>query len=151
MSISETAKSILDYVKEEGKVSGGNVKSDLGLKDSEFKKAKDELKTYGLVELGRGRGGTLTHVEGVPLPTEAPKRSRSEMLADAREEKAAKSKQSKKNKKMVEDGLKQANKDYPKHAGIIEFDSISLKDGIVYIRLWDEGKTKASTVGYYVD
>jgi hypothetical protein len=154
MPISETAKTILEYVKENGgKLTGGIVKSELGLKDSEFKSAKGELKTYGLVELGRGRGGTITYIEGVPLPTEAPKRSRSEILADAREEREAKSRQAKKYKKIISDVLEKAAQDYPQlhEDNLLEFDSAVLNEGIAYVRLWDEGHNKATTVGYYID
>jgi hypothetical protein len=147
MPISDTAKDVLEYLKENGpKLSGGVVKDGLSIKDSEFRKAKDELKTYGLVELGRGRGGTLSYIEGVPLPTEAPKRSRAEIMAAAREEKEAKSKQLKKYRKMVEKGLEKAKEDYPDKD--LEFDAINLKEDIVFVRLWDKGR--ADVVGYYV-
>lgn len=149
MALTDTSKQVLEYVKKNGgKLSGGIIKGELGLKDSEFKKAKTELKQYGLVELGRGRGGTITVVEGVPVPEETPKRTRAEIMADAREEKEAKKRENKKHKKMVEIGLEKASKDYPD--SVLEFDSVNLKEEIVFVRLWNEGKTKAEVVGYYV-
>lgn len=146
MPISDTAKSVLDFVKENGKVSGGTVKDCLSLKNSEFIEAKNELKTYGLVEVGRGRGGTITHVEGVPLPTEAPKRSRAEILADAREEKAEKKREQQKYKQRIDEAIKKATKSYPDNT--IELDFYSPNEDIVWVRLWDKGHTKAKVIGY---
>lgn len=96
MNISTDARRVFNLLPADGRrLSGIKVKDSLTLGSIEFKKAKRELKAEGLIELGKGRGGTLGRVEGAELP-EAPEEERKptieENLAHAREEKAAKSK-----------------------------------------------------------
>lgn len=105
--ISDNAKIIFDLLPDDGEALTGNqIKEQIEFGAESFKNAKKELKEAGCVTLGRGRGGSVKKIVGAELPKAAPKLSRSELMAAAREEKVAKSKQQKQideTKKLVED------------------------------------------------
>ena len=73
------------------KISGGKLKDITGLNTTQVQDAKAELKEAGLIVLGRGRGGTLSRVEGATVERPV-KKTKEEALEIAREEKSAKSK-----------------------------------------------------------
>lgn len=85
---------VFDYLKGKGKVSGGTVRSDLELSRTQWTKIKLELAELGLVELGRGRGGTIKLLTD-EKPPEEKKISKAERMAHAREEKESRSKEQK--------------------------------------------------------
>jgi DNA-binding transcriptional regulator YhcF (GntR family) len=96
ISLTPLAQNIYNYLPTDGSgVSGGKVKEHLAEGNTkpspdEFKKAKQELKEAGLVELGRGRGGTLKRRTDVEAPAPIEKKSKEELLEIAREEKTRK-------------------------------------------------------------
>lgn len=145
------AQKVFEYLEGKGKVSGGTVKADLDLKDSEWRKVKDELKEAGVVTTGRGRGGTITRIDGAEPPAEATKKlSKTEIMAAAREEKVAKSKVMKFHQEIKEYGEKIAAEKFPENrteVHVIRADYNSYW-GEFHIWVWDGKKAKPHQ-GFY--
>lgn len=112
--ISDQAKRVFDLLPQDGsKISGIKVKDKLTLSALDYQKAKDELRAEGLVELGKGRGGTIGRVEGVETPEVVTKKTKEESLEIAREEKAARTKAQRELDAMKETAIAAGKKHFP--------------------------------------
>lgn len=78
--------------KDGSKISGGTIKDRLGIGTIEYGQAKKELKEEGFVELGKGRGGTISLTDKGKTYTPPKVTTLEERLEVAREVKAEKSK-----------------------------------------------------------
>lgn len=84
------ATTLLEGLPKDGsKVSGGTIRDRLNLSTIEYGQAKKQLKEEGLVELGRGRGGTIRLTEKGQGFEPPKKKTKEESLEIAREEKQA--------------------------------------------------------------
>lgn len=111
----DISKQILDYLPDDGsKVSGGMVRDALELSKTDFTAAKQELRAAGMIETGRGRGGTLRLIIGATPPAEPKKLSKAEIMAGAREAKEANKQENKKNEAIKENAMAAARKEHPK-------------------------------------
>jgi hypothetical protein len=153
--MTDDAEKILAFVKENGKCSGGTIKDALSLKDSEYRKAKDELSTAGVVTLGRGRGGTMEAIDGATPPPEPKKLSKAEIMAGAREEKEAKSKVQKFHQKIKEYGRQVADKNFPDNKTEVHIIKADINNlwGEFHIWVWgyDGDDKKAKPFGGFYD
>lgn len=100
--MTDDAKKVLELINKDGsKTLGSYLRESSGLGPESFKKAKYELRELGLVELGRGRGGSVSLIVGAKIPEEPHKMSQGEKLAIAREVKVNNSRQKLKNEKIT--------------------------------------------------
>lgn len=148
--MNEYAEKIYNHLKNVGKVSGGNVKAALDLSDTEYKKGKNELKENGLVELGRGRGGTIQLIEGAEIPEEPKKPSKSDIMKIAREEKQATSNAQKHRDRIRAKALEDAEAEFP-DSGEIQIQVADVDSGKVYVTVWNETNERAVVKERYVD
>lgn len=85
MELSKEAQKILKILPEDGSFLGGmHIRKATKMPNGKFKIAKAELKEAGLVQLGRGRGGSVARIEGVEAPAPKKKLSKNELMAKAR-------------------------------------------------------------------
>src|SRR5258708_4686213 len=116
-------KEVLDLLKANGgKMSGGQVTKQLNIDPDDWKVLKTALKDEGHVELGRGRGGTLSLTGNDSAVVESVSKADSEEdiakkrannMAIARESKKRQSKEAQRNKEIIDDALERARKDFP--------------------------------------
>ncbi len=132
LTMNDIAEKIFEYLPEDGsKVSGGQIKKDLEISAKDFKAAKSFLKGKGVVEVGRGRGGTISRIAS-EIPEEK-KLSKAEIMAMAREEKEAKSKAAKRAKRIRAEALSRHSDTFPDASDIIP----TLSDHYVYLEVQD--------------
>lgn len=152
--MNEITARVFNYLKDSGldvKLSGGTVKDALGLKDSEYRAAKSELKEAGVVTLGRGRGGTISLVEDAEPPAEPKKLSKAEIMAGAREEKEAKGKQEKFHARVFEYGRKVAEDKFPDNKTEVHIVKADHQNGWAEFHVWVWSGRKAKVFGGYYD
>jgi hypothetical protein len=149
--MNENAQKLFDYLKTSGKVSGGTAKAELDFKDSEYRKAKEELNNAGVVILGRGRGGTIELVDGAQPPKEPKKLSRAEIMAAAREEKESRSKQKKFHDESKAHGKKIAAKEFPENDTEVHIVKVDYNGGWAeyHIWVWGDNKKAKPYKGFY--
>lgn len=148
----DNAQKILDVLPEDGsKISGGQVLDKVDLSKSEFKKGKEWLRDNGMVELGRGRGGTISRIVGAVAPPEPKKLSKAEVMKIAREERQSKSRIRKQRDRLAEKALKEAEKEFPDATEItIQVWNVDL--GMCYAYIWEgkKGSRRGGVKAYYV-
>lgn len=103
MSLSSQAKQLLDQLPQDGeKVGGITLQRELSITKVAYQKAREELKTEGLVKVGGGRGGSLARVPGAEPKEEEHTTTQAERLEYAREAKVAKSREQKELDRQIE-------------------------------------------------
>lgn len=134
MSLSPEATKVFNRLPEDGTTVGGiTLQRELSLSKLEYQRARDELKTEGLVISGRGRGGSLGRIEGVQ-PKEEKVITKAERMAIAREVKAVKSREEREMAELIEKVLNWAHeKGYPQ----VEKKDLSFYDGRFLFTVWD--------------
>lgn len=129
---------IFRYLKQVGgKASGGQVREALDLRRTEFDSAKQELKEAGTIILGRGRGGTITLVDGAEAPKEKPKKSKADIARGASESRQANIRIRAERDKIANKALEIAEKEFP-DADKLEV-QVWTDWGKCYVTVW-EGK-----------
>lgn len=141
MALSDLAQRIYDRLPEDCTKAGGiTLQRELEISKVEYQKGRDELKAEGLVVSGAGRGGSLGRVEG--KEPEA-KKTKTEALEIAREEKGARSRAKKEHEKQIELIIDYfAKEGYP-----IDRRDISFSDGRPVAAVWDADGKRASMYG----
>lgn len=129
--LSDNAQRVYDHLPEDGEKLGGiAIQRELGLSKLDYQRARDELKTEGLVISGKGRGGTLARIEG-----KAPeaKKSRAEALELAREEKQAKSRA----KKELDRQIDLVIEYFAREGHTVNRSDISFSDNRPVVAVWE--------------
>lgn len=140
--ISDNARKLFNALPPEGKVGGMSIRDRAGLSAHDFRLAKLELRDAGLVELGRGRGGSLGRIDGAELPPEPKKPSVEERLADAREIKAERSKAQRERDALREHVIEVGRRHFPDAKEIIP----GLYGNGWYIEVWDDNGAQVYAV-----
>lgn len=115
------------------KMSGGKIKERLSLSSVDFDAAKKELKEAGLVTLGRGRGGTMSRVEGAEAPEIEIEKTPSDRLEVAREVKRDKSRRQREIDRTKAQVLEVGRRRYP-YADELK---VGLYNGEWYVEVWE--------------
>lgn len=143
--ISNDARTLFNAIPVEGKISGAKAMEATGLGTPAYKAAKTELKKLKYIELGKGRGGTINRVEGVELPDAPKKKSKEEILEEAREVKAEKSRAQKKLDETKASVLAAAERLHPDAEKLV----LGLSDGSWYVEVWNNNAGKVHFVPEY--
>lgn len=132
IEVSDNARKLFKALPAEGKVGGITIREKVGLSMGEFRIAKVELKNAGLIELGKGRGGSLGRVEGAELPPEPKKADPVKRMAHAREAKQELSRAQRERDELREAAIKWGWKNYPEADDI----QAGFYDGSWYVEVW---------------
>lgn len=140
--ISANARKLFNALPVGTKVSGGKIKDRVQLSDLDYKAAKKELKQANLVELGKGRGGTIIRLEDAELPDEPATKSPEEILEIAREVKQEKSRAQKQLDKTKAAVLEAGHRLYPDADKLV----LGLSSDEWYVEVWKDHAAKVHFV-----
>lgn len=137
----ELAESILEWLPDNGeKISGGNIRDKFSLSRKEWTEVKTYLSDAGVIELGRGRGGTVKKLDD-ELPPEPKKLTKEEMAAIAREAKEERSRAQKQRDGIRQSALELGQEKF-QDATKIEVQVWNVDTGKCYLTVWKEKEAK---------